>query len=211
MSGSPLAISPASPESPGAPMSKKLQQLIASAVVAMLLLPASAFAENRSRGRTDLEKLAAELEARLGRGSVVIERSGRTNGKPASSVVRLPESGSYSAILDAMNRERAARGLHPLRINEKLSLAANDRIGDMFAKRYFDHVAPDGLQPFVWATQRGYRYRIIGENLAVGFRGTAVVDGWMRSKGHRENILQRSFDEVGIAIADGSPQRGYRG
>jgi uncharacterized protein YkwD len=110
-----------------------------------------------------------------------------------------------------MNRERAARGLGPLRLNPTLSDAAGDRIDDMFAKRYFDHVSPDGVQPFVWATRRGYRYRLIGENLAVGFRGTSVVDGWMRSPGHRENILQRGFDEVGIAIADGAPQRGYKG
>lgn len=187
-------------------MSYKMKQLIATALVAAFLLPASLSAENRSRGRTDLEKLAAELEARLGRGSVVVEGK-----KSAPSVVRLPEADSASVILEAMNRERAAYGLRPLRMNDKLSLAANDRIGDMFAKRYFAHVAPDGLQPFVWATKRGYRYSIIGENLAVGFRGKAVVDGWMRSRGHRENILQRSFDEVGIAIAGGSPQRGYRG
>jgi uncharacterized protein YkwD len=110
-----------------------------------------------------------------------------------------------------MNRERVARGLVPLRLNQSLSLAAHDRIGDMFAKNYFAHVSPDGIQPFVWARQRGYRYRIIGENLAVGYRGAAVVDGWMRSPGHRENILQEAFDEVGIAIADGSPRSGYRG
>lgn len=115
------------------------------------------------------------------------------------------------AILTAMNRERKAHGLRPLRLNEKLSKAAFDRIEDMFAKSYFAHVSPDGLEPFVWAQARGYRYRLIGENLAVGYRGTAVVDGWMKSRGHRENILQRGFDEVGIAIVDGAPQRGYRG
>ena len=188
-------------------MSKHLQRLIASVVAFALVLPLSAFAENRSRGRTDLERLAAELEARRGKGSVRIERA-RT-AQPAPTVMR--RETSQDAILAAMNRERAAYGLGPLRINEQLSLAAGDRIGDMFAKRYFAHVAPDGLQPFTWARQRGYRFRMIGENLAVGFRGTSVVDGWMRSPGHRENILQRGFDEVGIAIADGAPQRGYRG
>jgi uncharacterized protein YkwD len=115
------------------------------------------------------------------------------------------------AIVAAMNRERTSRGLRPLRLNDRLSLAATDRIDDMFAKNYFAHVSPDGLQPFVWAQLRGYRYRLIGENLAVGYRGTTVVEGWMRSPGHRENILQRGFDEVGIAIADGAPRRGYRG
>lgn len=182
-------------------MSQRTQRLTALLTLVATLAGSSAFAENRSRGRTDLEKLAAELEARLGPGSVVVERRGNPNTAPTAE----------NAILAAMNRERSSRGLSPLRINAQLSRAAGDRVNDMFAKRYFAHVAPDGLQPFVWATQRGYRYRIIGENLALGFRGTAVVDGWMRSPGHRENILQKRFDEVGIAVADGAPQRGYRG
>ncbi|HEX2122716.1 MAG TPA: CAP domain-containing protein [Thermoanaerobaculia bacterium] len=116
------------------------------------------------------------------------------------------------AIVAEMNRQRAAHGLVPLRLESRLTQAAGDGANDMFAKRYFDHVSPDGIQPFTWVRKRGYRYRIVGENLALGYRsGAAVVDGWMRSPGHRENILQRSYDEVGLAVADGSPTRGYRG
>ncbi|MFP5247588.1 MAG: CAP domain-containing protein [Thermoanaerobaculia bacterium] len=180
-------------------MVQRFQWFAAFAAVLVMAFPTSAFAENRSRGRTQLEQLAAELEAKFGRGSVVVE------GAPRA------ESTGVASIVEAMNRERAAYGLRPLRLNEKLSMAAGDRIEDMFAKNYFAHVSPDGIEPFVWARKRGYRYSIIGENLAVGYRGTAVVDGWMRSPGHRENILQRQFDEVGLAIADGSPRRGYRG
>jgi uncharacterized protein YkwD len=181
---------------------QRFQRFIALvAVVAMTVTP-SINAENRSRQRTDLERLAAELEQKFGAGSVSIERG---------SSARVTRGTAADAIVAAMNRERTSRGLRPLRLNDRLSLAANDRIGDMFAKNYFAHVSPDGLQPFVWAKHRGYRYRLIGENLAVGYRGTAVVDGWMRSPGHRENILQRGFEEVGIAIANGAPQRGYRG
>jgi uncharacterized protein YkwD len=178
---------------------QRFQRVIALVAVMAMSFSSSAIAENRNRDRTDLERLAAELEEKLGRGSVSIERRDRGTSSAAQTLVA------------AMNRERTARGLRPLRLNDRLSLAASDRIGDMFAKNYFAHVSPDGLQPFVWAEQRGYRYRLIGENLAVGYRGTAVVDGWMRSPGHRENILQRGFDEVGIAIADGAPKRGYRG
>jgi uncharacterized protein YkwD len=185
-------------------MSQLFQRLIVCAAVLALALPPSAFAENRNRGRTDLEKLAAELEQRLGRGSVIVSRDAAS---PSSRTAPT----HANVILAAMNRERAAHGLGPLRLNERLTLAAGDRVGDMLAKRYFAHVSPDGVQPFTWVDQRGYRYRIIGENLAVGYRGTAVVDGWMRSPGHRENILQKSFDEVGIAITDSVPQRGYRG
>ena len=79
-----------------------------------------------------------------------------------------------------MNRERAAHGLGPLRLEPRLTLAASDRIGDMMRKRYFDHVSPDGVQPFTWVRKRGYRYRTIGENLALGYRSSqSVVTGWM--------------------------------
>jgi uncharacterized protein YkwD len=59
---------------------------------------------------------------------------------------------------------------------------------------------------------RGYRYRMAGENLAVGYRSSsAVVDGWMGSPGHRANILKSGFEEIGLAVANGSPTRGYGG
>jgi uncharacterized protein YkwD len=63
-----------------------------------------------------------------------------------------------------------------------------------------------------WVRARGYRYRLIGENLALGYRSSqSVVNGWMNSPGHRENILTSGFDEVGIALVNDSPRRGYRG
>jgi uncharacterized protein YkwD len=170
-------------------MNQRIQRLTALALAFALALAPSTFA--------DVSQLKADMERVFGR---------RDGGlKPAL------RSSSADAIVEAMNRERAAYGLGPLRLNSALSRAAGDRIDDMFAKRYFAHVSPDGVEPFVWATRRGYPYRLIGENLAVGFSGTRVVDGWMRSPGHRENILQRGFDEVGIAIAPGAPQRGYKG
>jgi uncharacterized protein YkwD len=116
------------------------------------------------------------------------------------------------AVIAAMNRERAAHGLKPLRLNLQLALAAEDRIHDLFGKHYFGHVAPDGTQPFVWAEARGYNYRVIGENLATGYpTPAAVVDGWMHSPGHRANILGADYDEVGVAIAPGSPVDKYNG
>lgn len=119
---------------------------------------------------------------------------------------------SAEALVAAMNRERAAAGLGPLRLNTTLSAAADDRMQDMFAKHYFQHISPDGIDPFTWAEKRGYDYRKIGENLAVGYRRASdVIDGWMHSDGHRENVLGRDYDEIGIAIADEAPQRPFRG
>ena len=188
-------------------MSHKIQRLTAFAAALALALPLSVFAENRSRSRTDLERLAADLERALGTGSVSVERgSARPEARTAPAANAMAES-----IVAAMNRERAAHGLGPLRLEPRLTLAAEDRVQDMMRKHYFDHVSPDGVSPFTWVRARGYRYRMVGENLALGYRGSAsIVNGWMNSPGHRENILQSGFDEVGIAIADASPQRGYR-
>ena len=105
-----------------------------------------------------------------------------------------------------MNQEREGRGLPLLRLDPRLNAAANDRIRDMFNKHYFDHVSPDGTQPFVWVQHRSYRYGTVGENLAEGYRSaTGVVNGWMNSPGHRRNLLGQSFQDAGIAIVRGSP------
>jgi len=121
-------------------------------------------------------------------------------------------TGIAAAVIAEMNRERATHGLKPLRINDTLSAAAVDRIDDMFGKHYFAHVSPDGVQPWKWVQRRGYNYREIGENLAVGYPNAfSVVDGWMHSPGHRANVLGTHFAEVGVAVAPGSPERGFRG
>ncbi len=188
-------------------MFKSFQRFTAFAAALAIVFPLSLTADSRSRGRTDLEKLAAELEARLGRGSVAVER----RGTPVDPTPTAASRSSYAeSIVAAMNRERAARGLGPLTLEPRLSLAAQDRVNDMLSKHYFDHVSPDGINPFEWVRKRGYRYNLVGENLSLGYRSSqSVVTGWMNSPGHRANILKTGFDEVGIAFSDSSPMRGY--
>lgn len=119
---------------------------------------------------------------------------------------------SAEALVAAMNRERAAAGLAPLRLNEALCEAADDRMRDMFTKHYFEHVSPDGIDPFTWVDKRGYNYRQIGENLAVGYRTAGdVVDGWMHSEHHRENVLGAGYEEIGICVAEGAPRKPFGG
>lgn len=188
---------------------QRIQRLALAALVAALLLPASTFAENRTARRTGIDELVADMERVFGKPRTAAPTR-TAPAPPPASVLRAPATAA-EVLVEAMNRRRAAHGLAPLRLNARLSLAAEDRIDDMFAKRYFAHVSPDGIDPFTWVARRGYRYQVVGENLAVGYRGAAVVDGWMRSPGHRENILEHRYDEVGVAIADGAPQRGYKG
>jgi len=181
------------------------RRLTALAVMFVLASPASLFAQAK---KTDLEALAADLERVLGPNHV--EVSGRR-------VLDVPEpdrraTSFEAAVVEEMNRQRATFGLPPLRINSRLEAAADDRITDMFDKQYFSHVSPDGIQPWSWVEQHGYDYREFGENLAVGYPSAdSVVDGWMHSPGHRANVLNRNFEEVGVAIAPESPTRGFRG
>lgn len=105
-----------------------------------------------------------------------------------------------------------ARGLDPLTLNPKLNQAAADRAADLFKKRYFGHVSPDGVSPFVAFVGRGYIYSVAGENLAVGQNSARqVVDDWMASPGHRANILASDYRDAGLAIVPGSPTDHTRG
>jgi uncharacterized protein YkwD len=187
----------------------RLQRFSALVLAVTLAAPLSLVAETRTPRRTSLSDLARDLEQALGRGSVSV-----TGARTPQRTSPRADASSLSAqtLVDEMNRERAAKGMSPLRLNSQLSAAAGDRVSDMFDNEYFDHVAPDGTSPFTWVDKRGYRYSVIGENLAVGYPTSArVVGGWMSSPGHRANILKRDFDEIGIAVASGAPIRGYSG
>lgn len=206
-------------------LNKAGQRLAAVTLAAALLVPASAFADKRpERGTARAQTAAQVIERILQKQQERKAAAARKSTKPRQAAPKkrpvekvrpaAPRTGSVSAteLVDEMNRRRAAAGLPRLRLNSTLSAAAGDRARDMFEQRYFDHVAPDGTQPFVWAKSRGYRYSLIGENLAMGQRSAEqVVDQWMSSPGHRANILGRGFRDAGIAIVPGSPVGGSRG
>ncbi len=109
------------------------------------------------------------------------------------------------SVLAEMNAYRAKENRAPLRFNDRLMLAAGDRMRDMEELEYWSHDAPDGRSPFFWLTRRAYDFRFAGENLATGFETVELlVEGWMESPGHRANILSPDYDDVGIAVIDGS-------
>ena len=109
------------------------------------------------------------------------------------------------AVIREMNARRAHIGLSPLRQDDRLMGAAEDRMRDMEEQAYWAHTAPDGRSPFFWIRPRGYEFAYAGENLAAGFETAEVlVDGWMESKGHRENILSPFFRDCGVAVIEGA-------
>ncbi len=115
-------------------------------------------------------------------------------------------------VIELMNAYRGHFGLEPLREDPRLDEAAADRIQDMEDLGYWSHVSPDGRPPFGWIEKRGYRYHYAGENLARGYEtAELLVESWMESPGHRENILSPNFRDAGVAVIDGSTTRRERG
>jgi uncharacterized protein YkwD len=101
------------------------------------------------------------------------------------------------------NRARAAQGLQPLKLEIGRSEVAQAHAEDMWARSFFDHVNPDGKDPFDRLNDRSLTYRAAGENIAYG-QTTAqqVVDSWMASTGHRTNILNPKFVKLGLGLSN---------
>lgn len=108
-------------------------------------------------------------------------------------------------VLEWTNKNREEAGAKDLTENTTLSKMALQKLDDLFAGQYFEHESPLGVGPSDLAKQAGYDYIVIGENLALGnFDGDkALVDAWMASPGHRANILNTRYSEIGIAVGQG--------
>ncbi|MDD5068288.1 MAG: CAP domain-containing protein [Candidatus Pacebacteria bacterium] len=109
-----------------------------------------------------------------------------------------------SLVVNLTNENRTAQGDLPLQVNPLLEKSAGFKAEDMAEKGYFAHTSPEGLTPWHWFDLAGYAYIYAGENLAVNFSDTdTVVNAWMNSPTHRENILNNHFTEIGIATSHG--------
>ena len=103
-----------------------------------------------------------------------------------------------------VNQKRMENGLPKLRINPALSEAALAKAQDMLNRQYWAHQSPQGVQPWDFIKASGYEYAVAGENLARDFNLTSdMVNAWMDSKTHRDNILHPRYVDTGIAVVDG--------
>lgn len=109
-------------------------------------------------------------------------------------------------ILDSTNSGRSQNGnLLPLTLNAQLNASAMSKLNDMFEMNYFEHTSPRGVVLSDLVNEEKYEYIVIGENLAMGnfSSGSEIVSEWMKSPGHRANILNKQFTEIGIAVKQG--------
>jgi uncharacterized protein YkwD len=116
-----------------------------------------------------------------------------------------------AVILCVLNAERAKHGLTALTRNPLLELSSQRHSDDMALRNYFEHDTPEGVDSHTRMNVAGYLRPWTGENLywGTGPKSTPVgaIEGWMKSPGHRANILRPEYSEVGVGIAYDAPER----
>ncbi|MFF5896761.1 sigma-70 family RNA polymerase sigma factor [Streptomyces argenteolus] len=126
---------------------------------------------------------------------------------PSSEPAAAPKPPSAPSVTEEVvalvNTERAKAGCSAVSGNSRLTNAASRHSADMVARNYFSHTSPDGTDPGARITAAGYRWSTYGENIAKGQKtAESVMDSWMNSEGHRANILNCAFKEIGIGRED---------
>ncbi|GAA3853284.1 CAP domain-containing protein [Celeribacter arenosi] len=104
-------------------------------------------------------------------------------------------------VSDLINAYRKSKGLSPLNLNAKLSKAAQKHADDMIRRGYFAHVSPSGSKPLARVRKAGYKGCLVAENLSYSWKTVDIaVAEWMKSSGHRTNIMHPRFRDVGVGI-----------
>ncbi len=120
-------------------------------------------------------------------------------------ILGFTSSVTIDEVVRATNEKRVAAGLKPLVYNEKLADAARRKAANMFSENYWSHTSPSGKTPWTWFNDAGYKYIYAGENLAKDFGSTdRMMEAWMASPTHKDNIVSPKYSEIGLAVVPGS-------
>ena len=140
---------------------------------------------------------SAPLRVQTAAVSSVLSGVERAPSQPQTPEVPDTLAAYQGEILRLVNAERTKAGVDPLTLNATLCTAAHLRAQELPTQ--FAHTRPDGTQCFTVLDQVGQNYRTAGENIAAGQTSPAqVVSDWMNSPGHRRNILDASFTQLGV-------------
>ncbi len=120
--------------------------------------------------------------------------------------INIPSQAAYRSmeqeIIKLVNQERAKQGISPLTENWQTSRVARTKSEDMIKNNYFSHTSPTYGTPFKMLSDFGIKYSQAAENIASGQQtAQQVVDSWMNSSGHRANILNPNYNQIGVGVA----------
>jgi len=117
-----------------------------------------------------------------------------------------------SDVVSGSNQARAQLNKKPLTSNAKLMTAAQMKAEDMAKGHFFAHTAPDGTVAWDYFKKVGYSYEVAGENLAITNESSdAIIQGWLNSPTHRDNLLNSQYADMGIGMASFGDYQGHKG
>lgn len=173
--------------------------------------PVSAKPAKPTSGKSASPSASAERSAaaeRANRDSTTATHTPGTAARTSRATGDSTPSGPEAQVLALVNKERAAAGCGPVTANDRLTQAADDYSDVMADSGVMSHTGPDGSTMTSRVEAAGYAWSNLGENIAQGQPDAAsVMDAWMNSPGHRANILNCSFEELGVGVhlGDGGP------
>jgi uncharacterized protein YkwD/uncharacterized membrane protein required for colicin V production len=110
------------------------------------------------------------------------------------------DSASERYMVELVNTERVKAGVQVLTLDPQLTVVAEAHSRDMFLRRYFSHITPDGQDPAERLDASGISYALMGENIAYAPDVSTAHTGLMNSPEHKKNILEPQFRHIGIGI-----------
>ncbi|MFF9784669.1 Uncharacterized conserved protein YkwD, contains CAP (CSP/antigen 5/PR1) domain [Streptomyces sp. SceaMP-e96] len=186
------------------------QITIAAVAIGAVGVPSVAMAcldgQENAGGRHHGQWKNASADHRWSKGEKDAKPAAKTSPAPAASPsaakATAEASGATARVVELVNDERRKAGCSPLTVNAKLTKAAQDHSKDMADHRNMSHTGSDGSSPEDRITRAGYNWSSYGENVAYGYSTPeSVMEGWMTSPGHKRNILDCSFKEIGVGHA----------
>lgn len=140
----------------------------------------------------------------------------QSSGSTTPQKPQIPSTSSGTTLsaqeqqaLTLLNNDRAKNGLPALKSNSQLARVAENHAKDMISRGYFAHNTPEGKTPFQRMQEAGITYSTAGENLAINSSVAAAETAFMNSSGHRANILNTSYTDVGIGVVQNSSGQLY--
>ncbi|MFE1764611.1 CAP domain-containing protein [Streptomyces angustmyceticus] len=128
--------------------------------------------------------------------------SGTGGGAPAGTGAAKGTAAAFAQkIVELVNAQRAQHGCGPLSVDRRITAAAQAHSDDMAARNYYEHNTPEGVDPGTRMTKAGFPWASWAENIFKSPKDPATaMDGWMKSPGHRDNILNCSYKSTGVGV-----------
>lgn len=185
----------------------KLKTLLLTLVLTLLLVPVTVSAQDKYTVKSgdSMWKIAVRYQIGV---QEIINANPQVNNPNLiypNQVLNIPNIDELKAIerevIRLVNIERQKNGLPALKEHWELSRVARHKSNDMSNKGYFSHTSPTYGSPFDMIRSYGIQYRSAAENIAQGQRSAQqVVNSWLNSSGHRQNIMNRNFTHIGVGL-----------